>query len=259
MSKLRYDLGLLLVLALLGGFAGPAAAAGKTGKAATAHQTCQKLPQDLLAGDGVYFGETHGTREMPELLMCFVRQAMTQSRKPIVVSLEFSDEHSPSWAMDWAHPSDGRTSEAMAKLITDLRKLHARTGRVSLAYQTGCPTDGIPSEAFDNRCMAEKIKAAMATGFVIAYSGNSHAARLETPWKSAAALLPASVKTVEILFSNNGSAWGAYNGGPPGPSPVPGRSDLSGISGFIPGKSPGFDYAYVIKDITPSFPANKAP
>lgn len=260
LKALRYVCVFYLVAAL-GGVTDTAVARHKTAGRTSGIPTCQPLKQDLLAGDGIYFGETHGTREMPELFMCFVRRALTQSGKPIVVSLELPDASSPLWSMDWEHPTDGRTSQAMAKLVSDLRKLEQINRRVTIAYQVGCPTDGIPDDpsAFDNRCIADKIRASMAKGFVVAYSGNNHAARVAVPIKTSAAELPTSIKTVEIIFTDDGSAWGTYNGSEPGVSPVQGRNDLSGTSGFIPGKSPGFDYAYVIKTVTASLPANKAP
>ncbi|WP_349322981.1 hypothetical protein [Asticcacaulis sp. MM231] len=198
---------------------------------------------------------------MPKVLACFVTQALAQTEGSVVVSMELTAETSPAWAVEWAHPSDGRTSQAMADLITWLRTLRGKTGRVTIDYQLGCRFDGVPADpdAFGNRCIGESIKASMTKGFVIAYGGNSHAARLETPTKRAAAFLPDSIKTVEIMVSNGGSAWGTYNNSAPGPSPILGRQDLSGMNGIIPGQDPGFEYAYVIKNITASYPAYTPP
>ncbi len=249
-----------MLLVLLSGAASSASAA-KEGKSPVSAQDCSPLPRELLAGRGIYVGELHGTQEMPKVLACFVKQAVVQIEGPVVVSLELPPETSPAWALEWAHPSDGRTSQAMVDLINWLRTLRDKSGRVTIDYQLGCRFDGVPADpdAFGNKCMGESITASMAKGFVIAYSGTSHAARLETPTKRAAAFLPDSIKTVEIIVSNGGSAWGTYNNSAPGPSPILGRQDLSGMNGIIPGQDPGFEYAYVIKDITASYPADTAP
>ena len=222
---------------------------------------CQALPADVVAGDGLYIGELHGTQQVPALVLCLTKQALRQRTGPIVVSLEQFPDNTPGWLFDWTHPSDGRTSLAMSGVIADLRVLARQNPRLTIDYQMGCPILSPPADfdVFDNNCMGVNLGIAMKKGFLIAYSGNTHAGRQETPFRTAAAYLPATVKTVNVVSSVGGTAWGTYSGAAPGIATLQPNVTLPGSRGFTTGQEPGFDYDYVIGKITASAPANKVP
>ncbi len=233
-----------VVVAIAVLLAGLAAAVTARQPAAQAASVDRGAAQAIIEHVGdrrlVLLGETHATREIPDLVEALVTH--WAARGPVVLALEMPhDEHaalgafmasdggatpqaalrSRSW---WQVPDDqhdGRRSEDMLDLIEAMRRLRAQSRDVALlAYDA--PGDPGDRNARD-RAMARTIRAAhaaLANGRLVMLAGNVHA-MLERPSYAPAAmaqpagswlrdLSPVSVR----IDAKRGEYWGCPYGEP---------------------------------------------
>lgn len=129
----------------------------------------------LLGTDGLFLGEVHGSAEVPALMECLVRRLTEDfaGRRPLWVTLELQPAALEPSATTWrTRFQDGRTSEAMLKLVQALKLLQAQ-GRLTLA---GFMPSDPPQDAADyERAMARELDRPPADAFVLALGGNIHA------------------------------------------------------------------------------------
>lgn len=155
-----------LALAALCAVPGRASAADCPGREALA---------PLLKTDGIFLGELHGSAEVPALVECLARRLADEllDGRPLWVALELQpaalEESGTSWQ---PRLQDGRTSQAMLKLVRVLRSLQAQ-GRLTV---TGFVPTAEPIGAADyEQALARELDRAPADAFVLALAGNVHA------------------------------------------------------------------------------------
>jgi hypothetical protein len=160
------------------------------------HLWCQQIPglEAALANDVVLVGEVYGTEESPAFVLQAVCTALGNGRR-VTVALEVPREEEPflqtylSSPRDnssflegpfWhSSPKEGRSSKAMAGLVTQLRSWHAMDIPVRIATidPTEIAPDGTASHwgAARDRGMAENLAALIKAAphdLVLVLTGN---------------------------------------------------------------------------------------
>jgi len=151
----------------------------------------------------VIIGEMHGTTETPELAAQIVAAASTT--RPVIVGLERTSDETTALEAYVAHPdqpatratllagdswskgmTDGRSSEAMLRMITTLAELKAKGADTKVVTLIRIPVDmpaafaaaGGP-QAYGDQSMADVIRenlhTAAGNALFVAYMGNLHA------------------------------------------------------------------------------------
>lgn len=185
----------------------------------------EPVPAPLLDAPLVVLGEVHGTEQVPAFVARYVCSAAR--RKPVRLALEMpaaeqarldafmggagtADEQAallagPFWRRDF---QDGRSSQAMLRMLESLRKMRA----------AGAPVDVIAydsSGAGREAGMAQHLRAAMArhggSAFVV-LTGGLHATRTRgnrfNPNFESMTYLLADLKPLSLtVVTDGGSAW----------------------------------------------------
>jgi erythromycin esterase-like protein len=174
----------------------------------------------------VWFGEIHGTREAPELVLGLVKLISKHSVSPPVVALEITsldqaaidrymasgdDSHLRTTYFFGTKRKDGRSSQALVRLLSDLRK--EKVGAVvcfdAAAFETAHERDTAMAENL--RTIAERF----ASAKIIVLSGSFHSNVSERSddsdpnYRSAAYQLTQkiiSLVSFELTFEG-GTAW----------------------------------------------------
>lgn len=221
-----------------------------TGGPSSAEPDCTPLPKDIAHGNGVYIGETHGTREAPRLVLCLAEHALKTREDTIIVSLEMPTEASIFTSNFW-QGQDGRASLATRALLADLSELSRDNPRLHVRFHGDCTiTSAENINATVNTCYGENLLTHSHEGFLVAYGGNVHASRGMEPYRTSADYLT-TVKTVNVIAANGGAYWNFT------PQTVPAMQSLKGVSGFIPTPGQPWDYIYVLESFTLSPPVNQ--
>jgi hypothetical protein len=168
------------LLAAQGGFAAP--------------EPCRldiEFPPRITASRMLVFGEMHGTEETPRLVGEYVCK-LTDQGDAVLVGLEMPEQEAVDRYLDgdgsasardalfagsfWETGRDGRSSDAMFRLIERLRELRALGRDVAVvAFDDGSGIGGVRDAA-----MAEKLRRAIQRHpgrKVVALMGNVHAKR----------------------------------------------------------------------------------
>ncbi len=184
----------------------------------------------------VFLGESrHGTNEMPKAALDFICEAIAAGRT-VSVALEhragdqqlldrylLSDGGAKAradllaggqWVPAWA---DGKSSEAMLRLIDHLRTLYQARRLVRVVL---FDADSISGASDRDRQMARALRAIDVgdDGLIVVLTGGLHAKKravpaIESGYVPAAAMLPRS-KTISLVMSDNGgAAWNCTDNG----------------------------------------------
>jgi hypothetical protein len=231
--------------------AGPAAWAG-----------CPDLPgADALFAPRmpriVWVGEIHGTAEEPALFGDLVCHA-AQTGREVVVALERPHAEQPAWdrfLQDgdrtallaqglWAAPTqDGRSSQAMLALVERLRRFVAEGGVDAVVMMEADTARNVDHR---EQAMADVVAEAAANhpqAVILAYSGNLHARKSQSPFDSALSLAANRLPSKEVVSidaqGRDGQDWSCQPDC--GVHPYRG-SDLP--RGVVPARRPdeGYDY-----------------
>ena len=207
-------------LTLAAGFSAHAADAPRCAPQPPGMDAALKAPTAII-----WFGELHGSNEMPAAFGDAVCAA-SQGKRPIVVALERSSAEQTRWdtylksdggdmaraqlltGADWSNPGqDGRSSKAMLALAERLRQLKQsdRIQAVAVfdAYEEGKTRD---------QWMADALMATLKAhpdAVILVYSGNVHAMGVPFAGQmTTRSLLPAGAATSINLVGANGSrSW----------------------------------------------------
>jgi len=219
----------------------------------------------------VFFGEIHGTAEIPQLFGDAVCHA--SRNRSVTVALELpskgqdafdvfiKSDGSPSAVAAllaspaWPHTRDGRSSRAVLGLIERVRTLRASGARLRLVgFEPQRPA------GFGQHYRALGMASALAVAayvdpgaLVLVLTGNTHSDREppshQRPFATAASLLPPSETLSVINRATGGSTW-SYSDGVgrvnslPGSDPAPRGVTLGGAlkDGHDGSYSPGRPY-----------------
>ena len=173
----------------------------------------------------IWFGEIHGTNEMPALFADAVCTA-GQGPRPVVVALERTAEELPQWqaylrsdggniarsqfliGTQWSNTAqDGRSSKAMLALAERLRQLK-QAGRIQdIVLFASYPDGKTPDQG-----MADDLQAAVKAhpgAVILALSGNIH--NMKTVFAGqvpALSLLPPGTAiSIDMVGGSNGRSW----------------------------------------------------
>lgn len=214
----------------------------------------------------VFFGEIHGTREIPALfgdVICFVSH-----ERPVIVALEWpanksaafqtyllSDGSQKDWetfkaSSRWLEFLDGRSSEAMRDLLERLRQMRSRGYQIKIeTFQPHGPA--VSDHSYYELAMATNIASISARHpdrLVLILVGRLHAGKAPLMNKNgrwpAAMHLPHN-EVVSLMFhESSGTAWNCQQTGC-GPVEWPdGTPSQRGIR-FV-ASAPGFDGVFSI-------------
>ena len=245
-----------------------------TGPAAWA--ACPDLPgADALFAPGepriLWVGELHGTTELPGLFGDLVCRA-AQSGREVIVALERPRSEQPAWdrfLQDgdrtallaqglWVLPmQDGRSSQAMLTLAERLRHFVAE-GAVSAVVMMDADT--VRSVDHREQSMADVVAEAAANhpkALILAYSGNLHARKSQSPFDSTLSLAANRLPSAQIVSIDALGKDGQVRSCQPdcGVHPYKGSDHPRGI---VPARNPdnGYDYEmFSGVPMTPSAPA----
>jgi pimeloyl-ACP methyl ester carboxylesterase len=240
------------------------------------------VPATVVEARLVIFGEVHGTKEIPALVGEFVCW-WSGRRQNVILALEMprAEQHaidtylsSAGALLDqkrltsgvfWNTIRDGRSSEAMARLIERIRRLRASHGGVGIVA-----IDSGRYDASRDAAMATNLQGSMRmhprSKFVVLV-GNMHAARdndSAADQKSesiARHLAPESPITINAQYLQ-GTTWSCVPGPPGcGVNKVSGWRKADTATGFHMGVAalPGFDGSFALGAITASLPAAETP
>jgi hypothetical protein len=254
---------------------------GNAAAASARSEACDwstEVPAAVAEARLVIFGELHGTNEIPALVGEFACWRSAQSQD-IILGLEIHQSEQP--AIDaylssagtmadqkrltsgdfWSRIKDGRSSEAMVRLIDRVRRLQGGSGAVGIvAFDSG------RYDASRDAAMAENLQASMRmhphSRFVVLV-GNAHAAK-----NSASSADKDSERMAQKISSERpitinseylaGTAW-LWAPAPAGigVSKVGGWRKADTAEGFHMGVAaiPGFDGSFALGSITASLPA----
>ena len=181
----------------------------------------------------VMVGETHGTREAPELFADLVCEAARS--RPVIVALEQDTSEQPAIdaflrssgdaasrseflkAPMWNSPlRDGRSSQAMLRLLDQLRiwKQERRIAGVVAFRAVPSFVPGADLNDLINRGMADVLGQAATDpkALLVAYGGSTHMSLADVSegiHSAAGRLTRAQARTV--LIDGAGSAWNCFN------------------------------------------------
>lgn len=209
--------------------------------------TCRAVPgaEALIADRGlhyVFIGETHGSREEPEIVADLACQ-LAASGRPIVVALEKDPD--TQLAIDTYLRSDGSPAARGGFLASLLWSRGAKYGQASRAYfdmfehlrelSRVYPTlevlafDGLPAivgpsesaNVWSNRGMAERLQAERQIhpeALILVYVGSVHARAKSADiggevFQTAASLLPAEERLSLRFSAEGGEAWNCQAAG----------------------------------------------
>ncbi len=237
---------------------------------------CPDLPgADALFAPGepriIWVGEMHGTTELPGLFGDLVCHA-AQSGREVVVALERLRSEQPAWDRFlkdgdrtallaqgmWVLPTqDGRSSQAMLALAERLRRFVAEGGVSSVVMMDA---DTVRSVDHREQAMADVVAEAAANhpkAVILAYSGNLHARKSQSPFDSALSLAANRLPSAQIVSIDAQGKDGQVRSCQPdcGIHPYRGSDHPRGI---IPSRDPdnGYDYEmFSGVPMTPSAPA----
>ena len=224
----------------------------------------------------IVLGETHGTRENPQIVAELARhyaqkgplllaiEISTKEHVPLRDYLRAPDDHlrnSLRRGAGWTVPidrNDGRRSEQMIGLVEEMRKLHAQGRDVAILPFDSDASDG--DAQLRDRTMAATLRKAYAAlpanARLLVLTGNVHAMRVQTifcpqcqqPMASYLVdLHPYSVR----IDANAGQAW-MCQGVECGPHTVGHPFAQPGSQGNEPGRV--YDYEVILPRFTPATP-----
>lgn len=242
-------------------------------QAVISDRTCPAV-QNLPVGRLLLFGEMHGSVEAPRLIS-EIACSLSKSGE-VAVGLEISSQDQPlldryvksrGTAADvkaltssdfWQKGRDGRSSEAMLRLIEDLRQLKAKGRAINLFAFDDQP--GTKLER--NAAIANGIRrfhAKHAKSQIIALMGNVHAQQQEmiasSGFMSPSGRLLRDLNPVSILITHpSGTTWACMP--QCGIQSLTPSSPTSGPVGFKTGESlGGYGYSFLLSSVTASPPA----
>jgi len=177
----------------------------------------------IRPGELTVIGELHGSCEAPAVVLAFTREAASRG-DAVRVGLEIFGDEQPridAFLRDgdraklldgpfWRRPfQDGRSSEAMVRLLDDLRQLGGDVG----VFAFDAEPDGDGRDAAMAACVARQLDAAPRAVFLILV-GNVHARTVRggVPWDPdyapMAALLAErfALRSFDLEF-RRGTAW----------------------------------------------------
>jgi hypothetical protein len=238
-----------------------------------------EVPSTVAEARLVIFGEIHGTNEIPALVGEFACWRSAQSQD-IILGLEIhqaeqqaidtylssagtmADQERLTSGDFWKRIKDGRSSEAMLRLIDRVRRLQGGPGAVGIvAFDSG------RYDASREAAMAENLQASMRMHphyrFVVLV-GNAHAAKdsASPAADSSSEHMAQKISSERPITINaeylTGTAWlwaPAPAGG--GVNKVGGWRKADTPAGFHMGVAgmPGFDGSFALGSITASLPA----
>lgn len=218
---------------------------------------CQAMAdlRPLVDLGSIYFGEIHGTKEIPELIRCLVDAEVAKGVHPLTVSLEL-----PAFARDLTHPfwagMDGRASQAMMSLVAHLEELEQQ-GKIALDFQLTGQENG---DEEMNRQVGLHLRSLSEAGQVIALGGNIHSQRTQMlipslPFKPAGSYMGERIKSIMLDPVKGGTAW--YCAAKCGAHRVESSSVESRVGVLVNGHAKGHDFIYTIDTVTASPPAIK--
>lgn len=254
--------------------------------------TCKPVKVDLLTGHaGAMMGEMHGTSEVPE----FVARAVCKiasSHKSVVLALEYPRDDEPSLnaflsnpdassaqadllkTQFWTRGRDGRASEAMLKLLLDLRSWKQNKLPITVV-----PYDKAPSaelrEPSNAEFLSNLLKSQKDKAFVIIYSGEVHARKTKgLPGLDDFEPMGFLLRQWDLLHLDlamtGGAAWicesASFDDCGPHPMKANVPLDLEPYAAALDSVSPAFDGHYGVGQVTasppvvqPGYPPKSAP
>lgn len=212
----------------------------------------------LSSQEGIYFGELHGSREIPSLMDCITRtlaEAVKGRQQRVLFSLEIPQPALREDSQFWSG-RDGRSSIAANRLISDLSKLPAEAG-IDIAGHA--PILGTFEDQNDyERSIAELLDKTPKDKFLIALGGNFHAAKSnifnDSGLEPAGSRLKRKVLHVAIVNSEASTAWFCMSSICQEQPVDPSKSAGGRPPGLYASPISSFDYIYVIKKFTTSPP-----
>jgi hypothetical protein len=236
-------------------FAGSAVAASEPSCAPT------KLDALVARGQDLYFGELHGTAEVPALVKCLVLVALRNKREPLIVSLEQESQRRDP-ASDLWRGTDGRSSRAMWELTQFLLE-QEKLGRLELHQQLDKPVpfkEGVAPPTVDpvqyEKNMGGPLRGLAARGQLIALSGNMHSRKEALPgfpYEPAGSYAGPDVLHIDLEPGAGGSAWTCLSNGC-GSHDLPGGTSASTVGELVDGNWMGHDFIYRMPRLTASPP-----
>lgn len=261
--------------------------------AGAAAPPCPPLPgaETLVARREVAWlivGETHGTRELPELfgdLVCH----LAEDRRAVTVGLEFLAEEQAAFEAYLASDGGpraraellasagwgdrvGRASEAMFDLVDNLRRLRAAGSDLEIAAFDHPAEGPVGTSAAREEGMARNLIEARRRrpeALVVALTGSGHAGRdawtsLGPPFPSMTQHLPTDATLTVAHSRPGGEIWACRRSSEAeeavcGAWPAQAREPLSARGVWLDATRPGFDAALSAgRPYTPSPPARES-
>lgn len=166
----------------------------------------------MLARDGLFLGELHGSVEVPALTACLVRLLTEASpdQRRLTVALEV-----PRDALDESHPfwrgQDGRASQAMVALLRSLKALQAQRRLDLIGF---VPLEDLPDQADYEAAMARELDRTPPEHFLLALAGNFHASGGDAGFmaptsgmRPAGALVKRRMAHVLVAYAEPSESW----------------------------------------------------
>src|SRR5690606_1947925 len=243
----------LAALSLAGAVAAEPAATGPAPAELAPACAPQAAMDRLLSFEDIYFGEVHGTNEVPAFLLCFLDTLSTETHEPIVVSLELPGEALDPASSFWndAKQADGRSSRAMFQLLRELAH-RQEAGLLSLHFQRPRQHPEEVGTALRNLAPNRRV---------IALAGNIHSSRARwvgLPVTETAGMFAGEHFTHVMLASaHGGKVWACLaNCGVHSVAAEPEADTLRGT--LVDGVEVGHDYIFflAVDGFTASPPAS---
>lgn len=210
-------------------------------------------------GRDIYFGEHHGTYEIPMLLKCLVEERLKKpAKEPLIIALEL-DAVALNLDSDFWSGTDGRSSESMWNLVKFLltKKQENKLTLHMLLENAGY--DVIISEGQNgvDKKMGQGLHSITKKSQVLALSGNLHSRK--SPMNILPDMIPAGSYALEMLHisieaTKNGEAWGCHSEGCGAHTIQKFPSSPNVANTLINGESFEHDYIYFVERFTVSQP-----
>lgn len=219
----------------------------------------------LLASDGLFLGELHGTAEIPALVECLARRLADElaGQRTLHVALELPAAAVTGNDAFWRpRLQDGRYSKAMWQLVHQLQALQAQD-RITV---TGFVPDDAPADAASyEEALARELDRIPASTFLLALAGNSHVRRTQqvgaagaASTVSAGSLIQRRMRHVLIEHRLPSTAWVCMPDC--GPHALKSAPDMQQrLPGWLPSDVEGFDQMLLLERLAASPPAFPSP
>lgn len=239
--------------------------------------------KDIQTRKLLVLGESHGSNEVPQYVLGLICEILLEG-KSVLLGLEAPSDLSLTYR-DWSvgrdnilgsefwssRYQDGRTSEAMFRLIRDInsmRNVGEQVNVIGLGVPISYKVPGFSGDNYD-QYMAYRLKEVLSTisvDHVVVLTGGAHASKRPFEVEGYgriqpfASLLERKSSWVVRLMASDGSTWGCYARGRCGVSDAPVdramiKPDWSSGKYYTLAQNEDFDALALFGKVSPSPPA----